>query len=792
MNINTDEMSKLPIYEHLQDICSALKKSPSRSLVLTAETGAGKSTAVPVALLQNFNGQILMLEPRRIAVLNIAERVSFLLGEKSGKTCGYMMHLENKTSEATRFTVLTEAILTRKIQADPALEGVSVVVLDEFHERSLHADLALALLHDTMQIREDLYVLVMSATIDAERIAAYLGEKNEPCPIIKAEGSLFPVEVEYSPQMSVEAAVVKAIGDGGTILVFLPGLKEIRQAKEALEQKNLGVEIDILHSSVPIEEQRRILEYKGTDTRVILSSSIAETSVTVPGIKTVIDSGMARVMHFDQSLGMQKLMTTKETVFNAKQRTGRAGRTGPGKCIRLWNEHERLKEKMSPEILDADLSPLVLECTEWGVKDRLNLQWLDEPPEAAWNVALELLQMLGCVSGNKITSLGKACLVLGMHPRMACVVLAGFIHRHLDECVEIVLGYIFKDNSNNRMRNLYAQNLKERVQRVTEQFDLSTGIPKMSTKFSTAYALLYGYPDRIGMQTEPGSIEYQFPSGHIAKLNSKVQNQSKYIVAPELDAGEKTGRIYEYENLEETIAEEFLNLHSKKHMEISFDGDVLNKVEYTGYGKIILREKRIKVTDDDYVEAICQQVEIKGTDFLPLNNETNSFLKRVQFYLENNNSDKKTMDVLQQKIDSLSVLVREWLPPFIVPGKKISAKTVYDALYYFLEGTTVDKKVPKVLLLPNGKKRSVNYENQNGKIIPVLEIIIQQLFGCLETPRILGIPVLLKLLSPARRPLQITSDLENFWKETWPEICLEMKGRYPKHNWDYHIVSDEE
>ncbi len=792
MNINTDEMSKLPIYEHLQEICSALKNSSSHSLVLTAETGAGKSTAVPVALLQSFNGQILMLEPRRIAVLNIAERVSFLLGEKSGKTCGYLMHLENKTSEETRFTVLTEAILTRKIQSDPALEGVSVVVLDEFHERSLHADLALTLLKETLQIRDDLFVLVMSATIDAEKIAAFLGTHDEPCPIIKAEGRLFPVAVEYCPQMSAEAAVVKAIGDGGTILVFLPGLKEIRQAKEALEQKNLGVEINILHSSVPIEDQRRILEYKGTDTRVILSSSIAETSVTVPGIKTVIDSGMARVMHFDQRLGMQKLITTKETVFNAKQRMGRAGRTGPGNCIRLWNEHERLKEKMNPEVLDADLSPLVLECAEWGVKDRLSLQWLDEPPEAAWNVALELLQMLGCVSENKITSLGKACLFLGIHPRMACVILAGFIHRHLDECVELVLGYIFKENSISKTRKLYGQNIKERVQKVTAQYDLSTYFPKNCTNFSTAYALIYGYPDRIGVIIEAGSEEYRFPSGRIARIKATGNIHPRYIVAPEVDAGETSGRIYEYEILDTLVAEEYLYSHSKTYVEMAFVNNGLSKIEYTSYGKIILQSKKVQVTDEDYLEAVCRQVELKGTDFLPISEETKEFLQRVQFYIENNELEDHQRIIIEQKYNTLSGNVRKWLIPFVPSGKKITEKLVYDALYYFLEGNIIDKKVPKTIILENGKKRNLSYENQNGKIVPVLEIIIQHLFGCMKVNPILGVPVLLKLLSPARRPLQITRDLENFWAQTWPEICLEMKGRYPKHNWDYRIVSDKE
>ncbi len=278
----------------------------------------------------------------------------------------------------------------------------------------------------------------------------------------------------------------------------------------------------------------------------------------------------------------------------------------------------------------------------------------------------------------------------------------------------------------------------------------------------------------------------------MARLNTKKQAFPEYLIAPEVDAGEKSGIIYEYEPLDRTLAEEYLYSHSRCFTETVFENDNLVKIENTAYGKIILQSKKIRVGKEDYVEAICHQVELKGTDCLPLSDAAKDFLQRVQFYIQNKKNDDEERKEIDEKYKFLSEKVKEWLPPFLPSGKKISPQVVYDALYYHLNGRQIDKDVPKTIILPNGKKRSLNYENQNGKIQPVLEIIIQQMFGCFETPKVLDHPVLMKLLSPARRPLQITSDLENFWSKTWPEICREMKGRYPKHNWDYHIVSDKD
>ena len=359
-------MQNLPIIPYLDEICCTLKNSSSRFLVLTAETAAGKSTAVPQAILKAFPQSVIMLEPRRLAVLSIANRIAEALGEKVGQTVGYRMHLESKISKETRLEIITEAILTRKLQSDPSLEGISVVIIDEFHERSIHADLALAFLKEAMELRDDLYVIVMSATIETEKVAEYLGSKEQPAPVMKIPGRQFPVEIEYSGKISVSSAIIttlRSIKDKKqTILAFLPGIADIRRCKAELEKigfPNENTELMILHSSITLDEQKKVLSpLKEGVTRIILSSAIAETSLTVPGVKTVIDSGLSRINRMNISLGMEHLVTENESMFSAEQRAGRAGRLGPGKCIRLWNKNDVRIENTPAEILRSDITSL--------------------------------------------------------------------------------------------------------------------------------------------------------------------------------------------------------------------------------------------------------------------------------------------------------------------------------------------------------------------------------------------------------------------------------------------------
>lgn len=808
-----DILSALPIFPFLDEICDTLKSSESRFLVLTAETAAGKSTAVPVSLLEHFDGKILMLEPRRLAASAIADRLSDLIGEECGKTVGYRLHLDSKVSSSTRLEVITEAILTRRLQSDPLLEDVNVIVLDEFHERSIHSDLALAFLKETMELRDDLFVIVMSATINYRSLSEYLGSEGAPAPVMQIPGRLFPVEVEYKPDVSVASAIfdelnlntTQGCGDGGSILAFLPGIYEIRKTKTELE--NLlsngihNAEILILHSSVPVSEQRKVLSPKkdSSSRRVILSSAIAETSLTVPDVRIVVDSGLCRMNKMNVALGMEHLVTERESLFSAEQRAGRAGRLAAGLCIRLWDKNEPRIEQNPPEILRADLTQLVLECAEWGAAEIGKLDWLTPPNPSAWNAARNLLEMLECIeitknpdgsSSSKITEKGKSVLKLGLHPRLACVALAGG--------EEAVLPFTEYAGASPERKQIFLDDLKRRLKDINSP----QGCGERSKRENSVLA---GFPDRLALlspQTPPNAerAEYQFPSGRTAWLTrEKLGAQTgfpKWLVAPEVDAGERTGKIYSFEVIPEEEAEKFLKNHLKSEIRTEFAGlsngsDFKNlsiqKKEVLAYGAIIIKEKKLPPSEEDFALALCDLVGKKGLNSLPLDSKIEDFLLRTEFYIK---SGAKNTPELQKKFDSLAQNSEEWLLPF-VKSQKINAQDIYDALYWYLDGAEIDSKVPLQLTLTNGRKRKIKYEKKaDGKIQPALEIIIQQIFGCFETPKILGTPVLLKLLSPASRPLQITEDLEHFWNGAWIEICKEMKGRYPKHNWDYRICEE--
>lgn len=808
-----EEINKLPIAPFLDDICSQIKNSPSHFLILTAETAAGKSTALPVALIEHFEGKILVLEPRRLSVLNIASRISVLLGETCGKTCGYQIHLEKQISEQTRCTVITEAILIRMLQKDPLLEGINVVVLDEFHERSIHSDLALAFLKEAMQMRDDLFVVVMSATIETERLSEYLGN----CPVYKVPGRQFPVSVEYRPEYSVTEAVCRELekckrtagagknqseknnaerdgknsSEGGSILVFLPGIAEIRRTKKELEDEGCNEEILLLHSSIDFNEQKKVFTPgKNNLPRIILSSAIAETSISVPDVNCVIDSGEARINLFNVNAGMETLVTRRESEFNAEQRKGRAGRFGPGKCIRLWNENEKLVPETPPEIFRADLTQLVLECFEWGISGYEQIEWLDTPGENAWKKAENLLRELECIGEKTITEKGKAVLSLGISVRLGCVALSS-----VSKAVE----YSEYAESNPQIKKKFADDLERRVMLAEKKFH------HHQKNQNESYALLEGYPDRIGKLQEHGEKDeavYQFPSGRKAVLSDSAQNFAGYIIAPVVNAGERTGKILVYEKLNADDALEWLTKKASVYTKVFFAENEggsggegisgrLKKIEYTAYGKIILKEKKIPAGSEDFGEAVCTLIRDKGIGALKLNDNTKKFLLKVRFYLEHQDEADKNRVEIGKRFAGLEENPEEWLIPFLGGSNSLSAEKIHNALFWYLCGDEVCKNVPDELKLENGKKRRVVYDEVNGKIIPVLEIIIQHIFGCMKTPTILGKKVLLKMLSPARRPLQITDDLEGFWSNTWPEICKEMKGRYPKHNWDYRVITED-
>jgi ATP-dependent helicase HrpB len=705
---------------------------------------------------------------------------------------------------------MTEAVLIRMIQDDPSLDGVSVVVIDEFHERSVHADLALAFLKECTALRDDLFVIVMSATIETDRLAAYLGTENHPAPVFVVPGRRFPVSVAYAGPVSPADAVMHELHteDRGSVLVFLPGIRSIRHTAAELADKGAEADVFILHSSVNFDEQKKVLAPppSGARRRVILSSAIAETSLTVPGVTVVIDSGLARVNRMNIAAGMETLSTENESVFSAAQRRGRAGRDCPGRCICLWNQADARTAEILPEILRTDLTPLVLECAQWGVYDPGRLSWLDRPSDASWNAACVLLEQLGCFAHSedgsplRITPLGKAVLTMGIHPRLACAAFAG--REDLSGAVErYILPYSQYSESSPSLQHKFCADVVQRVKKCVLRFsDADSGgkAAKYPDLSSGTRILLAGFPDRIArLQNTDGT--YQFPSGRVASLPAAERRSSsgfpEWIVAPEADAGEREGRIYRYEAVPPADAERWLTERAVVRTDVEFTEGTytLRKTEYRCYGKLILSAKRVQIVPEDLADAVCGAVEKNGITCLPLPEKTKDFLLRAEFYREHSRpaTDESSFSLLQRT-------VREWLPAFLT-GSTVTGDTVYDALYWYLDGGTVDRNVPSRIVMPNGKSYKLAYESSGEKkddgglyrIRPVLEIIIQRIFGCFDTPRVMGVPVLLKLLSPAGRPLQITDDLAGFWKNTWPQVCREMKGRYPKHNWDYRAAQKE-
>ena len=793
----TEEIQKFPITPYLEQICDTLKKSPSHFLVLTAETAAGKSTVLPLALLEHFSGKIIVTEPRRIAVLGVANRVGELT--EKPKEVGYKIHLESRITCETRLEVVTEAILVRQLQSDPVLEDYNVVVLDEFHERSVNTDLALVFLKEAMQLRDDLFVVIMSATIDTKKLQRWLSLPKPPeeVPVISIPGRQFAVNVVYEPEKSIVSAVRQGIryaGDSGNILVFLPGISDIRKAQEGLLETNefsddSENELCILHSSISLEEQKRIISpaRPAGKRRVILSSAIVETSLTVPGVNVVIDSGLSRVNRMDINTGMEKLTTEKESEFSAEQRKGRAGRLCEGTCIRLWEKHDVRVKDFPPEILRADLVPLVLECSERGIYSVEGIDWLDSPSVAAWTESVRLLQQLGMIKKDgRITEKGKDALTLGIHPRLAGIALMAFdksAGKLSREGQELLIKFSSYSCSSVELQKRFIIDLESRLKRC---------ICKVSQEDSEYdFLILSGYPDRLAKRTSEAGVEpaeYKFAGGRQARLYNR--NAPLWLCAPDVTAGEKEAVIFDLVELEEPKINEFLEKHSEIRQICSFTQGTLQKFEVKCFGEIVLSSKKIALSEGDYAQAWLTEIKEKGIDCLPFDAKCESLLLRAEFIEQQNLQDsEKEEDIHNNLYSRLKLNANEWLTPFLGGKNTLTASTVYDALYWYLEGAEIDRFAPEILTLENGRRCKVKYEKL-AVIQPVIEIIIQRIFGCFQTPKICGKKVLLRLLSPASRPLQVTDDLEHFWTGAWVEICKEMKGRYPKHNWDLSIIEE--
>ncbi len=800
----------LPLLPYLPEISSLLESR--RALVLSAEPGAGKSTLVPPYLMEEawMRGRaILMLEPRRLAAAAVAARIAELLGEPVGGRAGYRVRSASRVGPETRIEVVTEALLTRRIQEDPLLEGVGLVIFDEFHERSIHADLGLALALEVRDARPDLAILVMSATLDAGRVSALLGG----APALSCPGRVFPVETVYRPlggRTRWEEELAAGVADlaeraGGDVLVFLPGVGEIGRTAAALGTLLGGrAEVRALHGTMSLEEQRRVTARESSGAsgirRVILSTSIAETSLTVPGIRAVADSGLARLSRFHPATGMDRLVTERESAASADQRRGRAGRLGPGLCVRFWKESDALLPEGSPEILRSDLAGLVLECALWGAEEPARLRWMDAPPAASWAQGREILEMLGLLSSGKPTEGGRRAAALGLHPRMAAMALAGKapgLGGMAAACAALLSerdASGLRDDPDLRARLSMLRGgaggnaeWRARVNRESERILKRTGARPLRWSAGDeerAGALLAGaYPDRIGRRGADGS--YRFSSGRAAffpehsgprgaeRVQAPSRAAEEWIVAPDADAGDPAGKIYLAAPLDRKTAEQALQPLTEEIRETRWKGLELKVYVVRRAGRLTLEEKTAAPTAAEASDAVRERLRESGPEWLPWNGRSLSLLERLKF-LEKTAASPGP-DFTGGFAEKLGALMA------VGKSHAVSADMAHSALRSALgaEAARLIKGVPETVRLPTGQDRRIDYSSGT----PVVEARIQEVFGLRDSPKVCGINVVFKLLSPARRPLQITRDLAGFWKNTYADVRKEMRGRYPKHYW---------
>jgi ATP-dependent helicase HrpB len=825
----------LPIDDVLPAIRAALGERVSA--VVQAPPGAGKTTGVPPALLDApwlRRQRIIMLEPRRLATRAAARRMAALRGEQVGDTVGFRVRGETRVGRSTRIEVVTEGILTRMLQRDPSLEGVGLIIFDEFHERSLDADLALALTLETRDIlRPELRVLVMSATLDGARVARLLAGAS----VITSEGRAFPVETRYierRPDIRLEDAAAAAVrralaGDDGDILVFLPGTGEIRRVADLLATGALAPRTHVrpLHGTLsPAEQDDAILPSRPGERKVVLATSIAETSLTIEGVRVVIDSGLSRVPRFSPRTGMTSLETVRVSQASADQRRGRAGRVAPGVCYRLWAEHEQhhLVAHTTPEILEADLAPVALELAAAGVDDPASLQWLDTPPSAAYAQARELLAELGALelagadgSPGRITPHGQRMADLPMHPRLAHMVLEGEALGVLPVACDLAALLSERDpvrgdgpvppdadvesrlallrRRGDAMPAAYAVNA-DALRRIRAESDRlrsalgerarEAGRGESSNAASAGLLLAFAYPDRIGQLRAPRSGKFLLRNGNGAALASaQGLSDAPYIVAAELDGRRPESRIFlaaaiAFEDIEQRFGDQIV-----REREIGWDPHSRSVIarERERLGAIVLGERPLRNPDPDTIAAaLLDGVRQAGMDALPWSDGARSLRQRLAFL---HAIDPTWPDVSDA---ALIETLGRWLAPRVAGARSITDLERVDlagALSTLLpwdRRASLDDLAPTHIVVPSGSRIPIDYSNVAS---PVLAVRLQEMFGLADTPKIARgkVPLTIHLLSPAHRPVQVTRDLAGFWKTSYFDVRKEMRGRYPKHYW---------
>ena len=820
-------MTLLPIDDILPDLCASLEVTPNA--IVQASPGAGKTTRIPICLLDapwRMGGKIVMLAPRRLAARAAAQYMAQTLGQHVGETVGYSIQLDNRTGPNTAIEVVTEGILTRRLQRDPALEGVAAVIFDEFHERSLQGDLGLALCLDSQSgLREDLRILVMSATLDSGPVSELMGE----APVITSAGRAFPVEVRYwgdlpaalSPDPfcpAVVSAVQQALRDeNGSILVFLPGEGEIRQVERLLNDLSLPEIVDVmpLYGALPQREQDRAIAPAASGrVKVVLATAIAETSLTIEGIRVVVDGGRSRRPRFDPQSGMTRLFTERVSLAEATQRQGRAGRLEPGICYRLWDKagEGAFKPFADPEMLAADLAPLALEIANWGVHDPGALRWLNLPPKAALAQGRDLLRLLQAAdSQDRITAHGREMAQLPMHPRLGHMVIEGAKGGWADTACQVAALLMDRDivlrdgrdpvladltlrvsaikgeptrlsisrNAVRRTRTLATQWLKRVAAKSNPAHDLS-----LEEQVGASVAL--AYPDRVAKRRTGGGPRYRLRNGKGAVLHAEdALCDEPYLAIASVDGDSRDARI------------RFAAPISRATIEYLFEREIWEG-ETAAWNRrsgsvVARRQKRLDalvlsdapantIPDDQIADALIDGIRDTGLECLPWCSDAVAWRQRAQCFYR---ATRKGFDLSDR---ALLESLEDWLRPYLMGMsqlKHLKSLNILAILKSRLDWSTLqkmDEQVPSHLTVPSGSRILIDYSDSAA---PVLPVKLQEMFGATETPVIIGgaIALTIHLLSPAGRPLQITRDLPTFWRSAYPQVKAEMKGRYPKHPW---------
>ncbi len=824
--------SGLPIDVALPALRAALAAHPSA--VLIAPPGAGKSTVVPLALLVEpwvRGRRILMLEPRRLAARAVAERMAHTLGEPVGHTVGYRMRRDTRVSKETRLEVLTEGVLTRMLQSDPALEGVAAVLFDEFHERSLQADLALALALDAREaLAGDLKILVMSATLEADGIVALLGA----APLVRAAGRMFPVESRFagtgapplpegaprgsaSPEQQMARLVLRALEEThGDVLVFLPGAREIHRVAALLADGAAPARILPLYGELSAAAQDAALTPIAGVRRIVLATNIAETSLTLEGVRVVVDSGLVRRQRFDPHTGMSRLELGRISRASAEQRQGRAGRLEAGVCYRLWSEtaHRTLAPFTPPEILEADLAPLALELARWGTRDATALRWLDPPPAALLASARDLLARLGALdAAGRITPHGQEMVQLPVHPRLAHMLLRARQLGVLTLAADLAALLSERDllrgaagggdaDIRTRLEILRGEQAGSEAGRAVVQAaratartlirDLERAAPPGNgarQAVSPGALLALAFPDRVGALRPGGEGRYTLANGRGA-LFAQAQSLSRQalIVAVDLDDRERDARILlaaplEREALEAVMGEQLV---WRETVEWSRRDEAVLARRERRLDQLILETRPLgELPSERALEAMLSGVRDLGIGVLPWNRDSRDLQARVAFVRRLGAPYEAWPDLADA---ALAETLEEWLAPWLEGMSRrehLARVPLAEALRARLgwaRERELDALAPSHLAVPSGSRVRIDYLDDSA---PAVAVRLQEVFGLAATPRLGGgrAPVTFKLLSPAQRPVQVTRDLEGFWQRGYAEVRKDLRGRYPKHYW---------